>query len=103
MDINELLKQLKAELYGFEVIPSAMMPDENIWFRKPKSKKKRIRKKWHRDQKNWKFVPSDTAYILKRERKIIVSEYHYHKLMYELRKKYNEVRNYEGEPKRKMP
>ena len=31
-------------------------------FRFPRSKKKRMRKKWRRDSRNWRYVPDRTVY-----------------------------------------
>ena len=45
-------------LYGFKIIEEpAMEIEKRVQFRFPKSKKRRIRKKWSRRSENWKDVP----------------------------------------------
>ncbi len=51
---------------------------ERVQFRFPKSKKKRIRKKWFKDSRNFKMVEKEI--IIKIEDKLIVSEETYNKL-----------------------
>lgn len=45
-------------LYGFKIVEiPAMEIEKRVQFRFPKSKKRRIRKKWSRRSENWKDVP----------------------------------------------
>jgi len=37
---------------------------KRVQYRFPKSKRRRIRKKWSKDSKNWRIVPDDTIYIM---------------------------------------
>ncbi len=43
--------------YGMPVITSNYIGTDRIQYRFPKSKKKRIRKKWAKNPQNWKDVP----------------------------------------------
>ena len=49
------------DLYGLRIVTDSMM-SKRIQFRFPRSKKRRMRKKWTKNQKNWKTIPLDTIY-----------------------------------------
>jgi hypothetical protein len=46
---------------GMRIVVSELMADR-VQFRFPRSKKKRMRKKWAKNPENWKYVPWDRAY-----------------------------------------
>jgi hypothetical protein len=47
--------------YGLRIVTSVLMADREQ-FRFPRSKRKRIRKKWAKKAENWKCVPWEKAY-----------------------------------------
>lgn len=52
-------------LFGMPIFQSPLIPKlKRVQFRFPRSKKKRIQKKWKKNDKNFKQVPNDTAYLL---------------------------------------
>ena len=66
---------IKAIPYGVEIIATSYVSDKMEWgqYRFPKSKKSRIRKKWRKNQKNYKLF--FVAYIgVKIGNKILVSQ-----------------------------
>ena len=48
-------------LYGLRIVTEPTL-SKRVQVKFPKSKKRRMRKKWAKDQKNWKTVPLDTIY-----------------------------------------
>lgn len=57
------------ETYRDRGLPIAIAPGplkrvEREQFRFPRSKKRRIRKKWTRDPRNWRSVEVDVAYMI---------------------------------------
>lgn len=52
---------LSSPFTGIKLVADPWMFDR-VQFRFPRSKKKRIRKKWAKDQKNYKNVPWDKVY-----------------------------------------
>jgi len=50
-------------LHGFEVIESKTLVIK-YQYRFPKSKRRRIRKKWKKNQNNWRTKPDPQVYIL---------------------------------------
>lgn len=48
--------------YGMPIVTSFHLT-ETIQFRFPKSKKKRIRKKWSKNESNYRLAPSSNLYI----------------------------------------
>ena len=52
-------------IYGMPVITSPHIPRfKLVQHRKPKSKSKRIHKKWAKDQSNFKQVPITSVYVV---------------------------------------
>ena len=43
-------------MFGFNIIESVWLTERKQW-RFPRSKKRRIRKKWAKDEKNFKYEP----------------------------------------------
>ena len=37
---------------------------KRVQYRFPKSKRRRIRKKWSKDSKNWRTIPDDKIYLM---------------------------------------
>jgi len=60
---KKLKDGMSGGLYGFKIIDSFAMRDK-IQFRFPRSKKKRIRKKWAKQNKNYKFIPKQEMLIM---------------------------------------
>ena len=50
-------------IHGMEVRTSSFLVDK-VQFRFPRSKKKRMRKKWARQEKNYHFVPSNSIWTI---------------------------------------
>ena len=52
-------------LYGFRLVATTAPQfcfSETMQYRFPRSKKRRIRRKWQKDRRNWKSVPKLRAY-----------------------------------------
>lgn len=51
-------------MIGFKIVCNPILAQKKfIWFKKPKSKKKRIRKKFRRNKANWKWVIEETCVL----------------------------------------
>lgn len=48
-------KMLHRRMLSFNYLTGAIVADE-VWFRFPRSRKKRILRKWHKDPRNWKDI-----------------------------------------------
>lgn len=64
---------------GARVIASNDVGSRHEWIRKPRSKAKRIRKKWRNDRRNWKWVERPEFYQMA-DGTIITNEMGAHKL-----------------------
>lgn len=47
------------------VVENKHLPMESKQVRFPRSKKKRVRKKWSKDRRNWRMVYEDTMYLFR--------------------------------------
>jgi len=60
-------------IHGFRIIDSGFL-NEMKQIRFPRSKKKRIRKKWRKDSRNWKSVPLNEVFQLGKDTLIMHTE-----------------------------
>jgi len=66
-EVIEAIRAMKAKLGppvpSINVVESMHMSTRE-WVRRPRSKKRRIRKKWMADARNWRDVPMECAYLI---------------------------------------
>jgi len=82
LSIIYLISQKKTEMKhiihnGFHIVADPAIPDKefvSIQMRFPKSKKKRIRKKWTKNQKNYTLVEKDSFKIIQSGNNLFLSK-----------------------------